>query len=92
MIFFSDATPSSQELQLYNKFYSALIKPGPTLLSLLKSYVPASELIRDAIMRPTPENEAKAWDAVSPTVDVLRDVFDYSIDLGMIFYKELDDA
>lgn len=84
-----NATPSSQELQLYNKFYSALIKPGPTLLSLLESYVPASELIRDAIMKPTPENEAKAWDAVSPTVDALRDVYDYSIDLAQYLPKLL---
>jgi hypothetical protein len=76
-----DATPSNEELQLYNKLSSLLVKPGPALLHLLKSYVPASEQIRDAIAKPTPENETKAWDAVSPTVDILRDVYDYSSDL-----------
>ncbi|KAI7896455.1 uncharacterized protein EV154DRAFT_492284 [Mucor mucedo] len=75
------ATPSSDELQLYNKLSSLLVKPGPALLHLLKSYVPASDLIRDAIAKPTPENEAKAWEAVSPTVDILRDIYDYSADL-----------
>ncbi|KAG2198223.1 hypothetical protein INT46_008615 [Mucor plumbeus] len=76
-----NATPSSDELQLYNKLSSLLVKPGPALLHLLKSYVPASDQIRDAIAKPTPENEAKAWEAVSPTVDILRDIYDYSADL-----------
>ncbi|KAI9470565.1 MAG: hypothetical protein EXX96DRAFT_584860 [Benjaminiella poitrasii] len=76
-----NAKPSNEELQLYNKLSSILVKPGPALLHLLKTYVPASEQIRDAIAKPTPENEAKAWDAVSPTVDMLRDIYDYSNDL-----------
>ncbi|GAN07698.1 FAM49 family protein [Mucor ambiguus] len=76
-----NATPSSDELQLYNKLLSLLVKPGPALLHLLKSYVPASDQIRDAIAKPTPENESRAWDAVSPTVDILRDIYDYSADL-----------
>jgi hypothetical protein len=61
------------------------VKPGPALLHLLKSYVPASEQIRDAIAKPTPENESRAWDAVSPTVDILRDIYDYSSDLRKSF-------
>ncbi|GAA5805313.1 hypothetical protein EDC94DRAFT_639395 [Helicostylum pulchrum] len=76
-----NATPSSDELQLYNKLASMLVKPGPALLHLLRSYVPASEQIRDAIAKPTPENESRAWEAVSPTVDILRDIYDYSADL-----------
>lgn len=57
------------------------MKPGPALLHLLKGYVSASDQIRDAIAKPTPENEAQAWEAVSPTVDILRDIYDYSADL-----------
>ncbi|CAO3657596.1 unnamed protein product [Mucor hiemalis] len=76
-----NAKPSSDELQLYNKLSSSLVKPGPALLHLLNSYVPASELIRDAITKPTSENELRAWDAVSPTVDILRDIYEYSSDL-----------
>lgn len=82
-----DATPSNDELQLYNKLASLLVKPGPALLHLLKSYVPASEQIRDAIAKPTPENESKAWEAVSPTVDILRDIYDYSADLRKYHIK-----
>ncbi|KAI8991081.1 hypothetical protein BDF20DRAFT_842543 [Mycotypha africana] len=76
-----NATPSHDELQLYNKLSALLVRPGPTLLSLLKSYVPASEQIRDAIAKPTHENETRAWDAVAPTVDILREIYDYSADL-----------
>lgn len=79
-----DAKPSSDELQLYNKLSSSLVKPGPALLHLLNSYVPASELIRDAITKPTSENELRAWDAVSPTVDILRDIYEYSSDLRKV--------
>lgn len=61
-----------------------LVKPGPALLHLLRSYVPASEQIRDAIAKPTPENESRAWEAVSPTVDILRDIYDYSADLSKL--------
>lgn len=46
--------------------------------------MPASEQIRDAIAKPTPENETRAWDAVSPTVDILRDIYDYSADLRKV--------
>ena len=60
------------------------MKPGPALLHLLKSYVPASDQIRDAIAKPTPENETRAWDAVSPTVDILRDIYEYSNDLRKV--------
>jgi hypothetical protein len=59
-----------------------LVQPGPGLLELLKGYVPASDQIRDAIAKPTPENEKRALNAVSPTVDILRDIFEYATHLG----------
>lgn len=71
---------------MYNKLSSLLVKPGPALLHLLKSYVPASDQIREAIAKPTPENEATAWDAVAPTVDILRDIYDYSTELRKYIY------
>lgn len=59
-----------------------MVQPGPGLLELLKGYVPASDQIRDAIAKPTPENEKRALNAVSPTVDILRDIFEYATHLG----------
>ncbi|KAI8983019.1 hypothetical protein BDB01DRAFT_792072 [Pilobolus umbonatus] len=76
-----NATPSNSELQIYNKLYALLIIPGPSLLQSLRNYSPASDQIRDAIAKPTPENESKAWDAVSPTIRMLRDIYDYSSNL-----------
>ncbi|KAI8384265.1 uncharacterized protein BYT42DRAFT_511694 [Radiomyces spectabilis] len=76
-----NATPSTDELQLYNQLTALLVKPGPALLASLKNYTSASELIREAIATPNPENENRAWDAVLPTVDVLREFYDYAADL-----------
>ncbi|KAG0170598.1 Protein fam49a [Apophysomyces sp. BC1034] len=76
-----NATPSPDELQLHNQLSSLLVQPGPVLLESLNSYSSASELIREAIATPIPENENKAWDAVLPIVDMLREFYDYAADL-----------
>ncbi|KAI9315814.1 hypothetical protein BX666DRAFT_1878434 [Dichotomocladium elegans] len=75
------AKPSAEEADLYNHLSSLLVLPMPDLLKSLQAYRPASEMIRDAIAFPTPENENKAWDAVLPTVDMLRDFFEYASEL-----------
>lgn len=69
-------------MQLYNQLSTLLVQPAPNLLGLLRNYKPASELVREAIATPTSENEDKAWDAVQPVVDMLRDFFEYATDLG----------
>lgn len=61
-----------------------LVQPAPDLLGSLRSYRSASELIREAIASPTTENENRAWDAVLPTVDMLRDFYEYASELGKI--------
>ncbi|KAF7731777.1 Protein fam49a [Apophysomyces ossiformis] len=75
------ATPSADELQLHKQLSSLLVQPGPVLLESLNSYTSASELIREAIATPNPANENKAWDAVLPIVDMLREFYDYAADL-----------
>lgn len=61
-----------------------LVQPAPDLLGSLRSYRSASELIRETIASPTTENENRAWDAVLPTVDMLRDFYEYASELGKI--------
>ncbi|KAG0173473.1 Protein fam49a [Apophysomyces sp. BC1034] len=75
------ATPLSDEIAVYNQLSKLLVQPGPALLQMLRQYDPASDLIRNAIATPTPENENKAWEAVLPTVDMLRDFYEYASDL-----------
>jgi CYRIA/CYRIB Rac1 binding domain len=59
-----------------------LVQPAPELLNQLKNYQSASDLIRAAIASPTPENENRAWEAVLPIVDKLRDFYEYAAELG----------
>src|ERR1700753_613976 len=77
-----DATPNDEELYLYNQISSMLVQPAPELLHQLSNYQSASELIRTAIASPSPENENRAWDAVLPIVDKLRDFYEYAAELG----------
>ena len=84
-----DAKPSPDEADLYNQLTALLVQPAPSLLESLKNYRSASDFIRDAIASPTPENEDKAWDAVSPTVDMLRDFYEYASELGKYYYSFL---
>ncbi|KAL0098155.1 hypothetical protein J3Q64DRAFT_1716975 [Phycomyces blakesleeanus] len=84
------ATPSSDELSLYNQLSQLLVQPGPSLLEALSQYTSGSELIRDAIATPNPENENRAWEAVLPTVDMLRDFYEYAADLKKTLPRLLD--
>ncbi len=59
-----------------------LVQPNSTLLKSLKEYQPASDYIRNAISTPNTENEDKAWNAVLPTVTMLREFYSYSSELG----------
>ncbi|GAA5815522.1 hypothetical protein MFLAVUS_009034 [Mucor flavus] len=76
-----EATPLSEELGDYNQLLTLLVQPNSTLLKSLKEYKPASDCIRNAIAQPTAENEDKAWNAVLPTVDMLREFYNYSSEL-----------
>ncbi|ORZ10207.1 hypothetical protein BCR42DRAFT_494694 [Absidia repens] len=73
-----NASPSSDELTLYHELASQLVEPSQPLLKALERYQPSSDVIRNAIATPSPENENLAWEAVLPTVDMLREMYDYA--------------
>ncbi|CAO3620793.1 unnamed protein product [Cunninghamella blakesleeana] len=75
------ASPSSEELQLYHELSAILVEPTQTLLTLLENYQLFSDVIRNAIASPTEENENIAWEAVLPTVDMLREIYEYADNL-----------
>jgi hypothetical protein len=77
-----DAAPSSEEMGIYNELYTLLVQPNARLLETLEQYKPASDYIRNAIATPNEETEDKAWEAVLPTVDMLRDFYEFSSELG----------
>ncbi|KAL0143119.1 hypothetical protein V8B55DRAFT_1474423 [Mucor lusitanicus] len=76
-----NARPSSEELEIYNELHALLVQPNSNLLNILKEYKPASDEIRNAIATPNQENEDKAWNAILPTVDALREFYSYSSEL-----------
>ncbi|RCH81121.1 Protein fam49a [Rhizopus azygosporus] len=77
-----NAAPSPEELEIYNELHTLLIQPTSNLLQSFKQYEPASDAIRDAIATPSDDNEDKAWNAVLPTVNMLRTFYSYSSELG----------
>ncbi|CAO3589125.1 unnamed protein product [Absidia cylindrospora] len=54
------------------------MEPSQPLLKALERYQPSSDVIRNAIATPSLENENLAWEAVLPTVDMLREMYDYA--------------
>ncbi|KAI9257892.1 hypothetical protein BY458DRAFT_518448 [Sporodiniella umbellata] len=76
------AQPTTEELEIYNELDRLLIQPQADLIDLFKDYQPSSKVIRNAIASPSAENEERAWEAVTPTVHMLRTFYSYSSDLG----------
>jgi len=54
------------------------LKDGLEILNKLKSFKGCGDYIRDAITNPSPENEEAAWAAVVPSVDILKEFYEYS--------------
>ncbi|KAI9269372.1 hypothetical protein BY458DRAFT_533733 [Sporodiniella umbellata] len=76
-----NASPTTEESEIHDELHKLLIQPTPNLLQSFKHYEPASDAIRDAIASPSAENEDKAWNAVTPTVNMLRTFYYYSSEL-----------
>ena len=49
----------------------------------------ASKEIREAITKPTPENETAAWETIMPLVLKLKSFYDFSLKLELIVPKIL---
>ncbi|KAG1472076.1 hypothetical protein G6F56_001754 [Rhizopus delemar] len=76
-----NASPTTEESEIHDELFKLLIQPTPDLLQSFRQYEPASDTIRDAIASPSAENEDKAWNAVTPTVNMLRTFYYYSSEL-----------
>eukprot|EP01101_Sappina_pedata_P011367 TRINITY_DN7644_c0_g1_i1.p1 TRINITY_DN7644_c0_g1~~TRINITY_DN7644_c0_g1_i1.p1 ORF type:complete len:314 (-),score=133.34 TRINITY_DN7644_c0_g1_i1:185-1126(-) len=83
-----NAVPNDAEREIYNQV-AAVLNKGPRILERLENYTGCEEFIRKAITTPGPENEDAAWAAVVPAVEQLREFYDFSLELDMIFPKLL---
>ncbi|RKP38601.1 hypothetical protein BJ085DRAFT_35034 [Dimargaris cristalligena] len=60
------------------------IRNAAVLIQKLRSYPPCTDAIRMAISNPTPDNENSAWMQLTPSVGVLRQFFECSVELEKI--------
>jgi len=77
---FTSVEPSPEEQSIWEKV-QAVVEQGATILEKLAVYKGCGEQIREAINKPTEENEDAAWQAILPAVDELKEFYDYSADL-----------
>jgi len=60
----------------------AIVAKSPEILQKLSEYKGCGEEIREAINKPTEENEEKAWNAILPAVDELKEFYDFSSEIS----------
>jgi len=82
------APKDGDEKEIFDQVAAVLIK-GPGIIEKLTGYTGCEEFIRKAITTPGPENEDAAWGAVLPTVEQLREFYEFGLELGTNFPKLL---
>eukprot|EP01104_Vermistella_antarctica_P016794 TRINITY_DN57_c0_g2_i1.p1 TRINITY_DN57_c0_g2~~TRINITY_DN57_c0_g2_i1.p1 ORF type:complete len:315 (+),score=109.00 TRINITY_DN57_c0_g2_i1:221-1165(+) len=85
---FENAEPGEAEKEIFDSVALVMVK-GSEVLSRLEAYSGCEEFIRKAITSPGPENEADAWQAVLPAVEQLKEFYDFSLELEVVFPKLL---
>jgi hypothetical protein len=77
--FFLDfqSEPTGNDLQVYNTCH-AVLERRAHILNLMESYTGCSALIQKALSNPNPENEKIAWDTLIPSIEVLKEIYEYS--------------
>jgi len=55
------------------------LKDGAEILIKIKAFKGCGDYIREAITTPSPENEEAAWAAVVPSVDILKEFYEFSL-------------
>jgi hypothetical protein len=78
---FPNVAPSGQEQEIWDQV-NTVVSKGADVLAKLSEYKGCGEEIRQAISQPTEENEEKAWTAILPAVDQLKDFYDYSSEIS----------
>jgi len=66
------------------------LQAAPAILDRLRSFKGCGEHIREAITNPSPENEEAAWAAVVPSVDILKEFYEFSVALEKALKKLLE--
>mmetsp|Transcript_36704 Transcript_36704/g.57648 ORF Transcript_36704/g.57648 Transcript_36704/m.57648 type:complete len:313 (-) Transcript_36704:197-1135(-) len=78
---FPNVAPTGDEQALWEKV-DGVVSRGADVLAKLAEYKGCGEEIRQAISQPTEENEERAWTAILPAVDQLKEFYDYSSEIS----------
>jgi len=81
---FEKAVPTEEEKEVHARV-GAVLNKGPDILERLSSYPGCEEHIRKAITNPSEEAEEAAWAAVLPSVEELKEFYDFSMELEECF-------
>jgi len=78
---FSGVQPGEDEKDVWEKVES-VVSRATEILQKLAEYKGCGEEIREAINKPTEENEERAWNAILPAVDQLKEFYDFSSEIS----------
>jgi len=81
---FEHAQPTDTEKEVYNQVQT-IVERHPDLLEKMGRYKGCTELIQKAISQPTEENKQACWDALTPTVETLKEFYLHAEDLVKVF-------
>mmetsp|Transcript_20793 Transcript_20793/g.37031 ORF Transcript_20793/g.37031 Transcript_20793/m.37031 type:complete len:306 (+) Transcript_20793:54-971(+) len=80
VIDFDNVKPSNKELEIYNQV-QGILDQCPKVLGLINDYKNCRSLCSEAMSRPTPESEEKAFTALLHSVKSVQVFFNFSEDL-----------
>jgi hypothetical protein len=73
-------TTTGKENPVYGEVQTHVTK-SLEIITALKNFRGCGDLVRDAITTPSAENEERAWAAVVPSVDILKEFYEFSLAL-----------
>lgn len=86
---FEHAEPNSDEEKEVYAAVNGVLSRATEILDSLEKYQGCEDLIKNAIQNPSPEAVEKAWEALLPHIDKLKEYYDFSLELEESFPRLL---
>jgi len=79
-------SPSGADSEVANEA-GGYLKRASDILGQLRNFRGCGELVREAITNPSQENEERAWAAVVPSVEILKEFYEFSLALEKAVHR-----
>jgi hypothetical protein len=89
IIDFENAKPNTDSEKKIHEEVHDYLKASEGILSQIASFKGCDDVIRKAITTPGAETEKAAWDAIVPSVDILKEFYDFSVDLEQVLLVKI---